>query len=176
MRGVALDFFKSYLTNRKQYTVVNGFSSDLLNILCGVPQGSTLGPLLFLLYINDLATASKFSASLFADDTSLLLKHKNINFLERQCNIELGHINNWFLANKLTANLSKASKYMLTLGKQRSKHPDHFELKMGNAILEKVKSIKYLCVIFNENFDWKDHVSYISSKISCSVGILSKLR
>ena len=176
VRGVALNFFKSYLTNRKQYTVVNGFSSDLLYILCGVPQGSTLGPLLFLLYINDLATASKFSASLFADDTSLLLKHKNISVLERQCNIELVHINNWFLANKLTANLSKASKYMLTLGKQRSKHPDHFELEMGNAVLEKVKSIKYLGVMFDERFNWEDHVSYISSKISCSVGILSKLR
>ena len=110
MRGVALNFFKSYLTNCQQYTVVNGRASYLLNIICGVPQGSTLGPLLFLLYINDLATASKFSATLFADDTSLLLKNKDIAYLEHQCNIELVRINNWFLANKLTANLSKASK------------------------------------------------------------------
>ena len=65
----------SYLTNHKQYTVVNGQASDLMNVICGVPQGSTLGPLLFLLYINDLATASKFAATLFTDDTSLLLKH-----------------------------------------------------------------------------------------------------
>ena len=176
VRGVALNFFKSYLSNRKQYTVVNGHVSDLLNVICGVPQGSTLGPLLFLLYINDLATASKFAASLFADDTSLLLKHKDISYLERQCNIELVHINNWFLANRLTANLSKASKYMLTLGKSRLKHPDRFELKMGDSVLEKVNSIKYLGVIFDEKFKWEDHISYISSKISCSVGILSKLR
>ena len=176
VRGVALDFFRSYLNKRQQFTIVNGQASELLTVICGVPQGSTLGPLLFLLYINDLATASNFSVTLFADDTSLLLKHQNLNTLVRKCNLELVHINNWFLANKLTANMSKASKFMLTLGKSRMKHPENITLKMGDTILEKVNSIKYLGVIFDDSFNWHNHVSYISSKISRSVGVLSKLR
>ena len=176
IHGVALNFFKSYLSNRQQYTIVNGEASELLTILCGVPQGSTIGPLLFLLYINDLASASNFFVSLFADDTCLLLSHENLTTLELHCNLELIHINNWFLANKLTANMSKASKFMLTLGKSRVIHPQNFTIKMGDTILEKVSSIKYLGVIFDDCFKWHHHVSYISTKISRSVGVLSKLR
>ena len=75
-----------------------------------MPQVSTLGPLLFLLYINDLTSASDFEVSLFADDTCLVLSHKDLTMLEHLCNRELIHINKWFLANKLTANLSNASE------------------------------------------------------------------
>ena len=176
IRGISLNFFESYLSNRKQFTVVNGETSELLNILCGVPQGSTLGPLLFLLYINDLADASRFFVSLFADDTCLVLSHENLTILRLICNAELTHINNWFLANKLTANLTKASKYMITLGRTRVKQPEIFNIVMGNTILERVKSIKYLGVIFDERFRWHEHVSYLSTKLACSVGVLSKLR
>ena len=176
IRGVALEFFKSYLSNRQQLTIVNGEVSNILSLICGVPQGSTLGPLLFLLYINDLATASNFMVSLFADDTCLLLSNENLNSLENACNEELVNINNWFLANKLTANLSKASKYMLTVGKLTTKHPDNFRLMMGNTLLEKVNKVKYLGVIFDDRFQWHDHISYICSKIARSVGVLSKLR
>ena len=176
IRGISLSFFKSYLSNRKQFTVVNGEMSDLLLALCGVPQGSTLGPLLFLLYINDLANASNFFVSLFADDTCLLLSHKNLGILRLQCNAELIHINNWFLANRLTANFSKASKYMLTLGKAKLTQPQDFRILMGNTVLERVRSIKYLGVILDERFRWHEHVSYLSTKLACSVGILSKLR
>ena len=156
--------------------MVNGQLSELLYVVCGVPQGSTLGPLLFLLYINDLANASSFLTSLFADDTCLLMSDSNLSTLKYRCNAELVYINNWFLANKLTANLSKASKYMLTLGKSRQTQPSDFIIKMGNATLEQVKSIKYLGVIFDDQFKWDKHVSYITSKLSCSVGIISKLR
>ena len=114
IRGVALEFFKSYLNNRKQFTIVNGTLSEVLNIICGVPQGSTLGPLLFLLYINDICTASKFISILFADDTCLMMKHTNLRILEEMCNAELKEIDFWFRANKLTANTSKASKFMLS--------------------------------------------------------------
>ena len=130
----------------------------------------------FLLYINDLANASNFFLSLFADDTCLLLSHENLTTLKLQCNAELIHINNWFLANKLTANLSKASKYMLTFGKTKITFPQNFEIVMGNTVLERVKTIKYLGVIFDERFRWHDHVDYISTKLACSAGILSKLR
>ena len=156
--------------------MVNGQVSELLYVVCGVPQGSTLGPLLFLLYINDLANASNFLTSLFADDTCLLMSDSDLNSLRLRCNAELVHINNWFLSNRLTANLSKASKYMLTLGKSRLSYPPDFVIKMGEAISKQVKSIKYLGVIFDDQFKWDKHVSYLTSKLSCSVGVLSKLR
>ena len=150
--------------------------SELLTIICGVPQGSTLGPLLFLLYINDLASASNFYVSLFADDTGLLLSHLDIHVLKTLCSTELAKINNWFLANKLTANLSKASKYMITFGKRRQPYPQNFDIIMGGTVLERVKSIKYLGVIFDEQFRWHKHVSYLSKKLASSAGVLSKLR
>ena len=141
-----------------------------------MPQGSTLGPLLFLLYINDLTNASKFFTCLFADDTCLEMNNASTTALQQTCNEELVHINNWFLANKLTANYSKASKYMLTPGKLNQSTNTNFILKMGNITLEKVNTIKYLGVIFDERFSWRNHVSYICTKLSQSVGVLSKLR
>ena len=84
IRGVALQFFSSYLNNRKQYTTVNEVPSDLLSVICGVPQGSILGPLLFLLYINDLRNASKFFTILFAGDTCLLQSHRDPTILEKK--------------------------------------------------------------------------------------------
>ena len=138
-----------------------------------------MGPLLFLLYVNvnDLSKASGFTVSLFADDTCLILSHDNINTLEKNCNEELILVDDWFKANGLTANLTKASKYMLTLGKGRKGHDlPQIELNMGNAILEKVKTIKYLGVILDEDFIWSAHIKRVKTKIANSVGILSKLR
>ena len=114
IRGLAHDFFKSYLTDRKQYTFVNGEESEWLTVLCGVPQGSVLGPLLFLLYTNDLSYASNFSINLFADDTCLSMWHKNIWTLNRQCNIEAARVDEWFKANRLTTNSKKASNFLLS--------------------------------------------------------------
>ena len=100
IRGIAHDFFKSYLTNRQQKTSVNGIFSDWLTILCGVPQGSVLGPLLFLLYTNDLSNASNFYINLFADDTCFSLCHESLRVLT----IEAERIDRWFRANILTTN------------------------------------------------------------------------
>ena len=108
IRGIALKFFESYLHERKQYTFVNGVRSNWLTVLCGVPQGSVLGSLLFLLYTYDLAISTNFSTNLFADDTCLSLSSNNLQELNRQCNIEAGSVDNWFRANKLTTNSKKS--------------------------------------------------------------------
>ena len=76
-RGIAFDFLKSYLCNGKHYTVVNGIPSGMENATCGVPQGSTLGPLVFLLFMNDLPSATKFKVNLFANDTNLTMSGNN---------------------------------------------------------------------------------------------------
>ena len=95
--------------------------------------------------MNDLLHISRFTVTLFADETCLVLSHTDLKFLETMCNNELNIVDNWFEANKLTSNLKKASKYMLTVGKINSKKDlPKIELKMGNTTLERVPTIKYL--------------------------------
>ena len=95
---------------------MKGVVSDLLSVLCGVTQGSVLGPLLFLIYTNDLANASKLALCLFADDTYLSITNKSLQNLENICNTEIASVDEWFKANKLTANSKKASKFILSKG------------------------------------------------------------
>ena len=102
------DWFKSYLSNRNQYVSINGFDSGLAVINCGVPQGSVLGPLLFLLYINDLNHAIKFcKVHHFADDTNILCMSNFINKLNKLISADLKHLVNWLNANKVSLNVKK---------------------------------------------------------------------
>ena len=110
VRGNALNWFISYLSDRKQYVVVNGVKSTTQCSTCGVPQGSVLGPLLFLIYINDIANSSNIvTFSLFADDTCGTLSNKNINTLISSFNKEIENISNWSKSNKLSLNLTKTN-------------------------------------------------------------------
>ena len=111
IRGIAFDWFSSYLTNHSQTVIYNDHDSDMKETLCGVPQGSILGPLLFLLYINDLPLASKlFMPILFADDTNLFCNGPNLNELIEKINEELELIYKWVKVNKLSLNIEKKKK------------------------------------------------------------------
>ena len=177
IRGVAHEFFKSYLTNRQQYTFVNGVESEWLTVLCGVPQGSVLGPLLFLLYTNDMSYASNFSINLFADDTCLSLCHSNLNTLNLQCNVEAARVDEWFKANRLTTNSKKASNFLLSEYYCRAPNRSgSFTISMGNVILKRVETVKYLGVMLDHNVTWCDQIEYLSTKLARSAGIFSKLR
>ena len=119
IRGLPLEWIKSYLTNRLQFVEFNGNSSSYHSILCGVLQGSILGPLPFLLYINDLNYISKLiDLVLFADDKNLFLYHKDPNALVNTLNSELEKLSRWFKANKLSLNLKK-TKLMLFKPRQK---------------------------------------------------------
>ena len=108
IRGVSNNWFKSYLSNRSQYVSINGHESGLAAINCGVPQGSVLGPLLFLLYINDLNQAIKLcKVHHFADDTNLLCVSNSIKKLNKLVNADLKRLVNWLNANKISLNLKK---------------------------------------------------------------------
>ena len=177
IRGVAHDFFKSYLTDRKQYTFVNGVESEWLWVLCGVPQGSVLGPLLFLLYTNDLSYASNFFINLFADDTCLSMWHNNIHILKQQCNIEAARVDEWFKANRLTTNSKKASNFLLSEYYSDPGIPyGNFTISMGNVLLKRVDKVKYLGVILDQKVTWAHQIDKLSSKLARSAGIFSKLR
>ena len=172
IRGNVLKLFQSYLDSRTQFVQINNHASNPMNIEFGVPQGSILGPLLFLLYINDLPNATNFFIRLFADDTFLCAQNKDVKMLETTVNIELDKVFCWLVSNKLTLNISK-SKFMMVSKKRKIQD---FSVKIKDENLEKCNSYKYLGVFIDKDLTWKPHVEYISNKISKACGALSKLR
>ena len=164
IRGIAKDWFLSYFSDRTQTVTINNIKSDPLPITCGVPQGSVLGPLLFLLYINDFYTCSNlFDFHLFADDANLFYRHKDIPSLVRNINIELIKVHTWLCANKLSLNIEK-SNFVIFHPPQR-KITYNVELKLNDKLLKQEKCIKYLGIFIDSNLSWKAHINHICMKI-----------
>ena len=164
IRGLPLQWFHSYLSNRKQYVVVDGVESRQLDVNLGVPQGSVLGPLLFLIYVNDIVNSSNLlKFSLFADDTVVLYSHKNVTTLVSTINQELQMLNDWFKCNKLFLNFKK-TKYVLFHSK-RKRIPPNIQ-RIENNVIERTESINFLGILIHESLDWKHHIANISSKLS----------
>ena len=110
IRSIALDWFRSYLSNRKQFVSIGNANPAQRNISCGLPQGSVLGPLLFLLYVNDFSNCSKIlDFHLFSDDSNLFYAHKSLKNLVQITNDELQKVNDWLCANKLSLNVEKSN-------------------------------------------------------------------
>ena len=172
IRGNVLSLFKSYLHSRTQFVKINDHVSSFLNIEFGVPQGSILGPLLFLIYINDLPNATNFFIRLFADDTFLCSQNENILSLENEVNNELEKVYCWLASNKLTLNVNK-SKYMLI---SKKKSLPSLNIKINDENLDDCVSYKYLGVYFDKDLSWKPHTDYLCKKISKACGALAKVR
>jgi hypothetical protein len=180
VNGVALALLQNYLSNRKQYVEFDGNKSDILAITTGVPQGSILGPLLFIIYINDIACSSRILDFLiYADDTSLsgtlklIIKKAEKDDINQIINEELTNINDWLKTNKLSLNIKK-SKYMIFHTPHRKLTP--LEIKIDNVCIERVKNFNFLGLMLNENMTWTDHINKIANKISRSLGILNRLK
>ena len=174
MRGTTLDWFKSYLKNRKQCVHCNE-TSDLLPITCGVPQGSILGPLLFLIYINDIPNSSNtINFQLFADDTCLFYSHKDLLTLEQTFNHELIKIQNWLLANKLSLNIGKSN---VILFRPKNQHSGKMiNLTLNGIVLNEKTNAKYLGIFFDNKLLWTYQIEHISKKLIKSNALLAKLR
>jgi len=174
IRGIALRWFKSYLTDRKQYTIIDGHESMIQNISHGVPQGSILGPLLFLLFINDLPTITPFfKYILFADDSTLSTSFKkcDADTIAISINHELSKVYDWLIANKISVNTEK-TKFIIFSYKNT---PIISPIFLGNSQITETSSMKFLGVTLDKHITFKYHVDNIAKKLSRSVGILYKL-
>ena len=176
IRGKCVGWLRDYLNNRKQCTVAN----DVLSkpITCGVPQGSVCGPLLFLLYINDIARSlNKCKVSLYADDTVLYYSSNNLNQARMAVQADLNNLNNWCNENKLTINCKK-TKYcvygMRTVVK-KSKSIDMI-LSLNGILLERVCSYKYLGFILDDQLNFNKHMSGVVSTVSHKLYLLARIR
>ena len=175
IRGVAHDWFRNYLSERKQYVHINGVSSEHLPISCGVPQGSILGPLLFLIYVNDLATVSKHAITiLFADDTNSIYKGQTYDGLKTTITHDLSRISEWFKANKLALNETKTN--FMIFHTRFNAPPENFQITLNNVELERVYHTKFLGVMIQENLMWNTHIHYICNKVSKATALLAKLK
>ena len=176
IRGITFEWFRNYLSNRSQFVSINNAKSSSINSTCGVPQGSILGPLLFIIYLNDIVYSSKvFSFIIYADDTNLLASHKKNPHLIHVINQELACISNWLKANRLSLNINK-SKYMIFKNKYSNRTYHDPVINIDNTTISKVACIKFLGVNLDESLTWKQHTTYIKNIVSKYSGILFRLK
>jgi len=174
IRGTQLKWFQSYLSNRTQRVTCNGAFSKIGLITHGVPQGSNLGPLLFLLYINDLSSVSTtLYFILFADDTNIFYSNKSHAELSEVVNRELTKLSSWFLANRLTLNVGKTN--FINFKSHRKIKPIIWDLSIEGQPITQVDSTKFLGVFLDQHLSWKTHINYISQKIAKNIGIIYRL-
>ena len=173
IRGNTLKWFQSYLFKRSHCVYFDNNVSDIKKIACGVPQGSVLGPLLFLLYINDIEYALTYSSMiLFADDTTIFHSKQNLKECVSELELDLATINDWFKANKLSLNISKTNFMHFPI---RNSHQIS-SIKFDNFTINSTKTSKFLGIILDQDLNWKPHCEYIKKKLNSNLFSLKRLK
>ena len=170
IRGVAKNWFESYLNNQKQFVTLNGSDSPFKPVSTGVPQGSALGPLLFLVYINGLHKSVKYSKVYhFADDTNMLLSGNSQKNVAKQTNFDLKNLSQWLKADKLSLNFTKTE---LILFHTNSKKIDHnLKFKLNGKCLTPTSTVKYLGVLLDDHILWSKQINHVTTKLNQAIGI-----
>ncbi len=181
IRGLANQWFESYLSDRLQYLEISGEKSPYKINQFGVPQGSILGPILFLIYVNDIRHSSSLTTLCFADDTTISFSSNNVDLLYSTMNRELNSLNQWFRANKLCLNVTK-TKYIVFRPTTNHHNLMNRELIINNQPLERIghnenlKSFKFLGLNIDETLSWRYHTDSISKKLARSNYIINKVK
>ena len=158
IRGTCHKWLCNYLLGRFQYTDIDGYKSEITAIQSGVPQGSILGPLLFLVYINDIHLATKESILLFADDLTLTVVAPELSALYCKSNTAIHDLYTWIIANKLILNTAK-TKYIIIRKQTKSLLPSNYELKIYNTKIDRIESFNFLGLHIDEHLSWKNHIN-----------------
>ena len=173
IRGNALNLLESYLSNRKQFVSIEGIKSSMQDVKIGVPQGSVLGPLLFLLYINDLPNSvNNVNSILFADDTTMFARDNDVYDLCNTISSDMLLVKEWLIANSLTLNESKSYYIIFSL----KKIPDNLRVTIGDHVLDRKTHGKFLGVILDEKLNFSNHIDHVTNKVSKLTGLMYKLK
>ena len=176
IRGTALNLFKSYLSNRKQYVQIDKCKSQTLPITCGVPQGSVLGPLFFILFINDLPNCCPDGKTrLFADDTTIFFHSNSIDDIKSKGKTIMTQLTNWFKANKLTLNSEKSSFTIFKSGKKAIPNLPN-QIEFLDQHIKRASDIKFLGIILDENLTFNQHIKEICNKLKRLFHIFYNIR
>ena len=174
IRGVPQLWFESYLENRYQYVSVESKTSSIKPINIGVPQGSILGPILFLIYINDLPSCTdNLKTTLFADDTTLSIANKNYEDLIPQINRELSNVQDWIGNNRLTVNIEKTE--LMIISNKTTNHNDN-QIMFNNEYLKFTDCSMFLGLKFDNKLKFANNTNHLAGKIAKNVGLFSKIR
>lgn len=172
-RGSIYNWFKSYLSNRKQFVSIKEDISVMCDIKMGVPQGSVLGPLLFLIYINDMSqSSSNLKFIHFADDTTVFASGQNLDEVAEVVNAELTKIDEWLKSNRLSLNVDKTN-YMII---SNSQSQPSIDLQIRGKSIKKVNNVKFLGVVLDDRLDFKLNTNAVINKISRSIGVMRRVR
>ena len=176
-KGASLNLFRDYLSDRTQVTVVNNVKSETSRICCGVPQGSILGPLLFLLYINDLPNCNLLSdVRMYANDTNLTFASSDPEELFSSLTHNLSNLKQWLDSNRLSLNVLKTKCLFTGTRYKISLHPSEPYICLDGHLIERVNSYKCLGVQVDETLSWEAHISDVVSKVAKVLAVLRRLR
>ena len=171
LSDTATSWIKSYLTNRVTFVEIEGYKSSERYIKCGVPQGSILGPLLFLIYINDMPQSVNCDLMLYADDSCITVTHKEIKVIEDTLNKNLLSLCDWLVDNKLSIHLGKTESILFGTSNKLAKATP-LKVMYGNQVIEQKLKVKYLGVFLDNNLSGKNMVESILSKINSKLRFL----
>ena len=173
MGVTSLDWFRSYMTNREQCTQVEGINSSFLDVTCGVPQGSILGPTLFLCYINDMSESLKCRLSLYADDSALIFSANDAAEIARFLSIELSNCSKWLVDNRLSLHVGKTECILFGSRKRLGRAGD-FSVTCDGETVTRVTSVEYLGVTLDQFLNFDEYVNSLCDKADGKLSFLHR--